>query len=161
MNVNDYIKHLQLLPHPEGGYYKETYRSTGLQNFNGFTLPRNYCTGIYFLLDKNNFSALHRIKSDELWHFYAGDALEVIEITPAGELIITNIGSDILAGEVFQYAVKAGHWFGSRVIQGGDFSLVGCTVSPGFDFNDFEMADRTNLTELFPEYKNLIAELTR
>lgn len=161
MNIQDYIQQLQLLPHPEGGYYKETYRSQATANFKGFDGERNYCTGIYFLIEKNNFSALHRIKSDEMWHFYAGDALEVIEITPEGKLIITHVGSNLMKGEVFQYTVKAGHWFGSRVIQGGDFSLVGCTVSPGFDFNDFEMADRTNLTELFPEYKNLIAELTR
>lgn len=161
MNVNDYIKNLQLLPHPEGGYYKETYRSEATTNFEGFNGKRNYSTGIYFLIEKANFSALHRIKSDEMWHFYAGDALEVIELTPEGKLIITQVGSNLQNEEVFQYTVKAGHWFGSRVKKGGEFSLVGCTVAPGFDFADFEMADRKILTKLFPEHQKIITELTR
>lgn len=154
MNAAHYIKTLELLPHPEGGYYKETYRSEG-------TIPltqgeRNYSTAIYFLLEKNNFSAFHKIKSDELWHFYAGDILEVIEITASGELKITELGPDH-----FQYCVPAGNWFGSRVKQGGSFSLVGCTVAPGFDFKDFEMAERSNLTKEFPQHTFIIGELTR
>lgn len=161
MNVNDYIHHLNLLPHPEGGYYKETYRSEATTNFEGFDGKRNYCTGIYFLIEKNNFSALHRIKSDEMWHFYAGDALEVIEITPEGKLIRTSVGANLKNGEVFQYTVKAGHWFGSRVKHGGQFSLVGCTVAPGFDFNDFEMAERNSIIALFPNHRDIIMELTR
>lgn len=161
MNIQDYIQQLQLLPHPEGGYYKETYRSQATANFKGFDGERNYCTGIYFLIEKNNFSALHRIKSDEMWHFYAGDALEVIEITLEGKLIVTHVGSNLMKGEVFQYTVKAGHWFGSRVKEGGVFSLVGCTVSPGFDFNDFEMAEREELIDFYPEHENIIKNLTR
>ena len=161
MNIQDYIQQLQLLPHPEGGYYKETYRSQATANFKGFDGERNYCTGIYFLIEKNNFSALHRIKSDEMWHFYAGDALEVIEITLEGKLIVTHVGSNLMKGEVFQYTVKAGHWFGSRVKEAGVFSLVGCTVSPGFDFNDFEMAEREELIDFYPEHENIIKNLTR
>ena len=103
-------------------------------------------------LEKNNFSALHKIKSEETWHFYAGDPLEVIEINEHGELKKTNIGSGLEQGELFQYTVKANTWFGSRVLSGGEFSLVGCTVAPGFDFRDFEMAKRKQLILQFPKF---------
>jgi hypothetical protein len=165
MTVETLVKELHLLPHPEGGFYKETYRSEGKitqsclsPNFKG---DRNMATGIYFLIEKGNFSALHKIKSDETWHFYYGDALEVIEINEEGNLTITKIGSNLSNGETFQYTVKANTWFGSRVSGNGNFSLVGCTVYPGFDFNDFELANRKNLIHLFPLHKNIIAELTR
>ena len=154
MNAQHFIKTLNLLPHPEGGYYKETYRSAeSIKLKQGY---RNYSTAIYFLLEQNNFSAFHKIKSDELWHFYSGDILEVIEITTQGELKITEVGPDS-----FQYCVPAGNWFGSRVKKGGSFSLVGCTVAPGFDFADFEMAKRELLLKEFPELHVIIGELTR
>jgi len=165
MTVETLVKELDLLPHPEGGFYKETYRSEGKitqsclsPNFKG---DRNMATGIYFLIEKNNFSALHKIKSDETWHFYYGDALEVIEINEQGRLTITKIGSNLSNGETFQYTVKANTWFGSRASEGGSFSLVGCTVYPGFDFNDFELAKREDLIKLFPNHQNIITELTR
>ena len=161
----DLVKVLKLKPHPEGGYYKETYRSadsigvSGLpQGFNG---PRQFSTAIYFLIEKNNFSAFHRIKSDETWHFYTGDALEVIEIDPFGNLKCTLVGSDLSSDEMFQYTVPAGHWFASRVKEGGEYSLVGCTVSPGFDFEDFEMASRSELIKQFPSHETIIKQLTR
>lgn len=164
MNAGFYIKTLALLPHPEGGYYRETYRSSleimassGLKGFEG----RNISTGIYFLLEKHNFSAFHRIRSDEMWHFYAGDPLEVIELTENAEAIITRLGSNTRAGESFQHLVPANRWFASRVAKGGSFSLCGCTVSPGFDFRDFEMADRKNLLASYPAAHELITELTR
>ena len=118
-------------------------------------------TGIYFLIEKGNFSALHKIKSDETWHFYYGDALEVIEIDHDGNLSFTHIGSNLSKGESFQYTVKANTWFGSRVSNNGTFSLVGCTVYPGFDFYDFELANRNDLIKLFPQHQNIITELTR
>lgn len=165
MKVDELIKLLELLPHPEGGYYKENYRSASTliretlpQGFSG---NRNLSTAIYFLIEKNNFSALHKIKSDEIWHFYAGDALEVIEIDRDGNLRSTSIGTKLKEGEVFQYVVKANTWFGSRVKQGGAYSLVGCTVSPGFDFNDFEMAKQDELIKEFPQHKKIIKEMTR
>lgn len=165
MTVAILVKELDLLPHPEGGFYKETYRSEGKiaqsclpPEFKG---ERNMATGIYFLIEKGNFSALHKIKSDETWHFYYGDALEVIEINEQGILTLTKIGSNLLKGETFQYTVKANTWFGSRVSGNGNFSLVGCTVYPGFDFNDFELANRQDLTQLFPQHNQLISELTR
>ncbi|MBI3520406.1 MAG: cupin domain-containing protein [Bacteroidetes bacterium] len=165
MTVDTLVKELELLPHPEGGYYKETYRSESKitqsclsPNFKG---DRNMATGIYFLIEKGNFSALHKIKSDETWHFYFGDALEVIEINEQGNLTITQIGSNLQNGETFQYTVKANTWFGSRVSSNGHFSLVGCTVYPGFDFQDFELAQQQDLIQLFPQHQAIIKELTR
>lgn len=165
MTVDTLVKVLDLLPHPEGGYYKETYRSEGKitqaclsSDFKG---ERNMATGIYFLIEKGNFSALHKIKSDETWHFYYGDALEVIEINEQGNLTITQIGPHLLRGETFQYTVKANTWFGSRVSGNGNFSLVGCTVYPGFDFNDFELANQQDLIHLYPQHHSIIKELTR
>lgn len=160
-----YIHHLNLQPHPEGGYYKEVYRSA--LNLSSHALPpefggeRQVCTSIYFLIEKQNFSAFHRIKSDETWHFYDGQALEVIELAEDGSLKKTAIGRDLPAGEQLQYTVKAQTWFASRVKAGGDYSLVGCTVSPGFDFEDFEMAKRSSLLEKYPQHKNEIIALTR
>ncbi|MGZ3884838.1 MAG: cupin domain-containing protein [Bacteroidia bacterium] len=161
MNISDYINRLNLQPHPEGGYYRETYRSAGSIDVPGFSGKRHASTGIYFLLEENNFSAFHRIKSDELWHFYAGDALEVIELNLKGELKLTELGSDLKSGQQFQYMVPAGTWFGSRVKAGGAFSLVGCTVAPGFDFADFEMAKRDELLKQYPQHKKIVEALTR
>lgn len=165
MQKETLIEKFDLQPHPEGGYFKETYRSEGKVLTNDpphhFPNHRNYSTAIYFLIEKTNFSSLHRIKSDEIWHFYAGDALEVIEIDLEGNLIKTQVGNDLKNGQTFQYMVKAGHWFGSRVLKGGEFSFVGCTVSPGFDFNDFELAIRQELIDLFPQHTQVITEMTR
>lgn len=160
-----YKNHLGLTKHPEGGYYKEIYRSSESipakvlpDRFNG---PRKYCTSIYFLLEQGNFSAFHRILSDEIWHFYAGQSLEVIELQENGEAFITRLGSDLEKGEKLQHTVSANTWFASRVAEGGSFALVGCTVSPGFDFADFEMANQEELIRKFPQAKSLIEQLTR
>ncbi|MEI8136080.1 MAG: cupin domain-containing protein [Bacteroidota bacterium] len=165
MTIEYLVNKLKLLPHPEGGYYKETYRSEQLVAQNSlpgsFGGERNIATAIYFLIENNNFSALHKIKSDETWHFYYGDALEVIEIDNNGKLTSTLVGNNLLDGESFQYTVKANTWFGSRVRSGGNFSLVGCSVSPGFDFKDFELAKKDELLLLFPEHKSIINEMTR
>lgn len=163
MDGNNWIEHLQLLPHPEGGYYKETYRSEGFLKVDASPHGhlRNYCTGIYFLLADDNFSAFHRIASDEMWHYYAGHTLELFELDENGILIRTLIGNDISAGAVPQYVVAAGRWFASRVLGQQGFVLTGCTVSPGFDFNDFEMADRDNLIKEYPQHTAVITALTR
>ena len=163
MNANAWIEHLQLLPHPEGGFYKETYRSEGFVKIDGSPHGhlRNYCTGIYFLLVDDNFSAFHRIASDEMWHYYAGHTLELFEIDEDGVLVTTLIGNDIAAGAVPQYVVKAGNWFASRVLGQQGFVLTGCTVSPGFDFQDFEMADREELVKQYPVHREAIVSLTR
>lgn len=158
----DYINNLELLPHPEGGYYKETYRSSSLIEGNGeFPGGRAFATAIYFLIEANNFSAFHKIKSDETWHFYGGSALEVIELDVFGKLTSTVVGPDILNGQLLQYTVAAGNWFASRVLNGAPFSLVGCTVAPGFDFRDFEMAKRQELLNSFPQHSDIITALTR
>lgn len=161
MNSKELVSALELLPHPEGGYYRETYRSATNINLAGSDGNRQLATAIYFLIERGNFSAFHKIKSDETWHFYEGDTLEVIEIDTAGQLIITNVGKNLKEGDVFQYTVKANHWFASRVKTGGSFSLVGCTVAPGFDFRDFELALRPQLTALYPQHEAIITALTR
>ena len=160
-----WVEKYNLLPHPEGGYYAETYRSS--EGIHKSALPerfkgdRSFSTGIYFLLEGKDFSAFHKILSDEMWHFYAGDSLEVFVIYPeTGDLEIIKLGANPDNGETFQAVVPAGTWFGSRPAKGSSYSLVGCTVSPGFDFADFEMAERSALTELFPKHESLIRELT-
>lgn len=161
MLQNTIITELNLQPHPEGGFFRETYRSSSVTANGPQQASRSLSTGIYFLLTSVNFSALHRIQSDEMWHFYAGDPLEVIEIDGEGNCIHTVIGNRFERGETPQYVVKAGHWFGSRVLGDGIFSLVGCTVSPGFDFADFEMGDRQTLIKEYPKHHAIIEAMTR
>lgn len=161
MNPDFFIQHLGLISHPEGGHFREHYRSDELADFAGFSGPRSVCTSIYFLLKKGEFSALHRIKSDEIWHFYQGDPLEVVEIEPNGYLKSTLLGANLLGGHQLSYVVKAGNWFGSRPAPESQFSLVGCTVSPGFDFNDFEMPGQEFFLSEFPQCKDQIVSLTR
>jgi predicted cupin superfamily sugar epimerase len=157
--VDYWVEHLNLLPHPEGGFYKETYRSeTVLEPFDEGK-KRNLCTGIYFLITKGNFSAFHRIKSDEMWHFYAGSPLTVHVIDQEKKYYTLTIGIELEKGQTPQAIVPAGAWFASK--SSGDYSLVGCTVSPGFDFEDFELAERTELSKLFPQQTSIIQGLTR
>lgn len=165
LNVKSLVEKFGLLPHPEGGYYKETYRSAESIQVNGlpqrFGAERHFSTAIYFLLEKGNFSAFHRIKSDECWHFYSGQSLHVHVIHTDGKYELARLGNDIAAGEVFQYVVPAGCWFASETAEGGDFSFVGCTVAPGFDFADFELADGQWLSTEFPQLEKLILRLCR
>ena len=139
MTSHFYINHFSLLPHPEGGYYKETFRSEKSFQFEGCEGERSICTSIYFLLEKGQTSALHRIKSDEIWYFHDGQTLEIIELDSNGNETITRLGKDISNGEVLQHVVPAGIWFGARLAAHSEFCLVGCQVSPGFDFKDFEL----------------------
>ena len=159
------INHYGLQPHPEGGWYKETYRSneyilaTALPA--GFDGNRVFSTAIYFLLEQNDFSAFHRIKSDECWHFYAGGPLLIYIIRQNGMLDIIKLGNDISKGEVFQYVVPANCWFASKPSVNSIFCFVGCTVSPGFDFADFELANGEVLSALYPMHKIVIGQLCR
>lgn len=159
------IERLQLKPHPEGGFFKETYRSVGEieQNSLGsaFWGNRNYSTAIYFLLTSEMFSAFHRIRQDEVWHFYDGSPICLHVISPEGEYSETIIGKDIENGEHPQFVVPAGYWFASHVKNENDYSLVGCTVSPGFDFKDFELAVRNDLISSYPQHQHIITQLTR
>ncbi len=165
MTVQQLIQQYDLQPHPEGGWYKETYKST--EYISGNALPerfggsRSFSTAIYFLLEQGNFSAFHRIKSDECWHFYAGDPLLVYVMQLNGTLDIIHLGNDIEKGQVFQFVVPANCWFASKPAPGSTFCFVGCTVAPGFDFTDFELAKASSLTVLFPQHKAIIEELCR
>lgn len=157
--IDYWVEHLNLQPHPEGGFFKETYRSEiKLQPFENIG-ERSLSTGIYFLITSGNFSAFHRIKSDEMWHFYAGSPLTVHVIKKDGTYTELNIGLDLIKGQLPQAVVPAEAWFASE--SSGEYSLVGCTVSPGFDFTDFELACESDLIMLFPSHKELITRLTR
>lgn len=159
------ISVLRLVQHPEGGWYRETYRSTGQIPGNAlpeyFDGPRPWCTAIHFLLEQGDYSALHRIKSDELWFFHGGAALTIHLLTADGIYSAIRLGADITAGEVFQAMVPAGTWFGAEIAGAGEYSLVSCTVAPGFDFADFEMGDRGRLLQQYPAHEAVITRLTR
>jgi len=139
MTAEQYIQLLNMQKHPEGGYYSETYRSSLELDFAGFTGKRSLCTSIFFLLTAGQHSALHRIKSDEIWYHQDGDSIEIIEIDEEGREIITVLGKNLMSGEKLQHVVKAGRWFGARLSGDAAFCLAGCQVSPGFDFRDFEL----------------------
>jgi uncharacterized protein len=163
--AEDYIRALDLQPHPEGGWYRETYRAAESIPPAGlparFAGARPFATAIYFLLTADTFSALHRIHSDELWHFYAGSALAVHLIEPAGAARSLRLGPDVENGASFQATVPAGCWFGAEVAATGGFALVGCTVAPGFAFADFELGEREALIRQFSAHRALIERLTR
>jgi hypothetical protein len=160
-----WIEKLGLEAHPEGGYYRQTYRADLILAKEslpaGFTGARAASTAIYFLLLGEEFSALHRLRSDEVWHFYVGGSLVVHVIEEDGRYFEILLGSDAEAGEVLQAVVKAGCWFGSRVRDGRGFALVGCTVAPGFEFEDFEMGRREELVREYPQHRGVIERLTR
>ena len=159
-----WIEKLGLQKHPEGGWFKEVYRSEEeipVHNLNNsFSGDRNFSTSIYYLLEGNDFSAFHRIKSDELWHFYTGSsAIEILWIKN-GQLQKSKVGPDIENNEQFQTVIPKGHWFAARLIDTKGYALVGCTVSPGFHFDDFEMADN-RLLEEYPHLKEDIGPFLR
>lgn len=158
--TSDYlVEQLQLLPHPEGGYYRETYRCEEEMCATNFEGERNICTAIYFLLEKENVSHFHKIKSDELWFFHEGNALEVVILDESGVRTVI-LGKNIGAGESYQAVVPAGSWFGARMKENEGYALVSCTVAPGFDFKDFELAKRSELIKEYPQYESLIRQMT-
>jgi len=149
------IARLRLKPHPEGGFYRETYRCARRIPGRRFPGGRSFSTAILFLLPRGGLSRLHRIRSDEVWHLYSGGPLAVAEIDPvSGRARRTKLW----AGRV-QHAVQAGTWFGAYLEPGVDFALVGCTVAPGFDFRDFELGGRDRLLRRFPSARPLISRL--
>jgi len=163
-NSKYWVEKLRLEPHPEGGYFRQTYKAD-LTIAREALSPRfagdRASTAIYFLLERKNFSAFHRLRSDEVWHFYAGSPLIVIVIEPDGTGSSILLGDDPEAGQVFQAVVRAGCWFASHVADWNSWALVGCTVAPGFEFNDFEMARRDELVKKYPQHRELIERLTR
>lgn len=160
-----WIEHLKLQSHPEGGWFSETYRSQEILDTSAlparYGAPRCFGTSIYFLLTGEEFSALHRIKSDEVWHFYTGSALTVVTIDDQGNREDIHLGPSPEHDQHFQAVVPAGRWFGSYVQQPAAFALAGCTVAPGFDFADFELARRDELVRAFPQHEEIISKLTR
>jgi uncharacterized protein len=158
MDVKELVRKLQLQPHPEGGFYKETYRSDeSLTNTHGKI--RNVSTAIYFLLADEDKSHFHRIKSDELWFFHQGQALEICFISNQ-QVTMIILGNEIENGEVPQAVIPANTWFASSVKNGIGYSLVSCTVAPGFSFEDFELADRQDLIGQFPHLEKIIVKYT-
>jgi len=159
MTAKDIIDKLQLKPHPEGGFYSETYRSAE-RITNNYGNKRSVCTAIYYMLEKEDRSHFHRIKSDELWFFHAGEPLEIVMLQN-GEIKTILLGNNIQNGEVPQAIIPANTWFAAKIKNGKGFSLISCTVAPGFDFEDFELAKRDDLIQQYPNLKKIIEEFTR
>lgn len=151
-----WIKKLKLQKHPEGGWYREVYRSTQVVNTAGGLRPAS--TSIYYLLEGDDFSAFHRIRSDETWHYYTGTSAIEVLLIDGGELRIFRLGSG--SDENFQQVVPKYHWFAARLTDPKGFALAGCTVAPGFDFQDFELADQKLLNE-FPTLCTEISSLIK
>lgn len=164
MTVDGLVSRLGLAPHPEGGFYRETYRASDVLPRAGlparFGGPRSASTAILYLLPEGAKSRLHRIASDELWHYHLGGPLEIVELAPDGRAETTVLGADLAAGHALQKAVAAGRWFGARPRRGAGWCLAGCTVAPGFDFADFELGVRSELLSLFPRARAEILDLT-
>ena len=166
-SAQEIIDKLDLTPLPEeGGYYRETYRSEGdklpARTFGiDADTGRSISTAIYYMVTADSFSAIHRIKSDEVFHFYGGDPVEMIQFDDQGNLQRFILGNDILAGETPQVVVPKGVWQALRLVDGGSWALLGTTVAPGFEFEDFEIGTREQMTELFPHLRNDIQRFTR
>ena len=141
--INELVTKHNLIPHPEGGFYKETFRS-------------EFSTGIFYLLTKGHKSSFHRIKSDEMWHFYGGDSLCVVEINSAGNIQETRLNKNNP-----QYVVSANVWFGAYLPDDSEYAFTGCTVSPAFNFSDFELADKAQMFREFPNAKAMIEKLMK
>ncbi len=166
LTAEEIISALHLRPHPnEGGYYVETYRSS--EEIGENSLPPRYqgkrsiSTAIYYLLTPESFSSMHRLHTDEIFHFYLGDAVEMLQLQPDGSGKVVRLGSNILGGESPQVMVPRGVWQGSRLVAGGRFALLGTTVAPGFEFSDYETGRRNELLTAYPAYAELIVALTR
>ena len=167
MNAEEIKSLLKLWPLTfEGGYYSETYRSADVIAPEGLGgryggAPRCAGTAIYYLLEPGEFSEMHRVASDEIFHFYLGDAVEMLQLWPDGTARLVVIGSEIGRGMQPQVVVPRGVWQGARLIEGGRFALLGCTVSPGFEYVDYDSGEREKLSEAYPEHRERIAAMTR
>jgi len=161
--ASKYIKQLQLKKHPEGGYFREVYRSgeiiLSIHLPKRYKSSRNFSTSIYFLLEGRQFSSFHLLQSDELWHFYDGSTVCLYIITKKGELLVKKLGRD--KDCELQLTIEKQNWFAAEVEDKKSFALFGCTVSPGFDFDDFELGKREELIKKFSQHKTLITKLTK
>lgn len=161
MYTADYfVKQLDMIPHQEGGFYKEVYDSEDNVSVENINEPRKLWTTIYFLLRDGEVSNFHRLKSDEMWYYHAGSSLTIYMINPEGELITEQLGLDIENGEKPQVLVPKGYIFGSAMNNSG-YALVGCMVAPGFEFKDFKLFERNYLLDKYPNFKEIILRLTR
>lgn len=163
MQNNDaelYIKELALIPHPEGGFFREIYRSEEVFSPSGMNSERNFMTSIYFLLRSGDFSSFHRLKSDEIWYYHAGGAVSIFIINEQGNLENHTLGPKISSGEKLQVIFSKGVWFAATPAEEESYSLFGCAVSPGFNFDDFEMGTRGVLLPKYPQHKDLIEKFT-
>lgn len=162
MNALDIVTHFGMKPHPEGGFYQETYRSS--DTIDKSALPMSYAgtrafsTAILFLLREGEYSHLHRIRQDEVWHFHLGGPLRLTMLSPNGTPSEILLGQNILHDQHLQVVVPGGYWFGATPAPGTEFSLVGCTVAPGFDFADFELGTKKDLEQRFPAASSCINE---
>lgn len=166
MKVKEVIRALKLERLPEeGGYYRETYRAKKIipaQVLKGeHEGERNFSTAIYYLLTPTEFSALHKLPQDEVFHFYLGDPVEIIQINPSGDLKKLVLGPDISKGQSVQTIVPGNTWQGMWLMEGSSWALLGTTVAPGFDFKDFQLGERKTLIKEFPQHKSEIVNLTR
>ena len=164
--AEEIIKLLKLEKHPvEGGYFLETYRA--VEKVPEKYLPerykgaRSFSTAIYYMLTPDTFSEMHRLKTDEVYHFYIGDCVEMLRLFPDGKGEIIRIGSDIKAEMLPQIVVHRDVWQGSKLAPGGKFALMGTSISPGFEFEDYEPGNRKILIEAYPRFKDMITDLTR
>lgn len=161
--INDWIQRLNLQPHPEGGFYRETYRAAEI--FTAPSLPGRYgsdrsaSTAIYFLLHDQNISHFHRLQTDEIWHFYAGDPLLIHVIEETGAYKSLTLSNRIDHPDEPQVIVPAHSWFAAHVVDFKGFALVGCTLAPGFDFADFELGEREKLIPEFPRHAEILEKL--
>lgn len=160
------IKLYNMKPLPcEGGYFVETYRAK--ESVGNDALPERYeegkslSTAILYLVTPDTKSHFHRLKSDEVYHFYLGDPVELVLIHPNGSTKVLYLGHNLRAGQFVQAVVPAGMWQGLSLLEGGEYALMGTTVAPGFDFTDFELGEREELLRKFPLHKNYIEKLTR
>jgi len=159
------IERLGLQPHPrEGGYFVETYRATESIPRSGlparYSTERNYSTAIYYLLTANTFSEMHRLPTDEVFHFYLGDPVTMLRLFPDGSSERIVLGSDVLSGQKPQVVVPQNVWQGTILNEGGEFALLGCTVAPGFDYADYESGEREKLVTEYPDEKEWIERLS-
>ena len=154
-----WIEKLQLIPHPEGGYYKEVYRSQLQVRRTGSETVKNACTTIYYLLEGDDFSAFHRLASDEIWYFHKGQPLLIHVIDNDGNYTRHEL-SDAETGNL-SIVIEPHLWFASEVASRQGFTLVSCVVAPGFDFAEFEMAGKEKLSDLFPQHQAVISRLCR
>ncbi len=165
MEASEIVSKLGMKPHPEGGFYKRTYASdcmTPVDDRYAEPRKRHCSTSIFYLLEAGDFSAWHRVKSDEQWHHYEGNTVILWTIDPETKKLEKHLLGKVSDGVIPQIKIKGEVWFCAESVHGDDAgSLVGCTVTPGFDFNDFELADRAALTAEYPEYEAIITRFTR